>query len=85
MWNEHSISDKTLNIKQSRELVNSLANHFKINELTTEQFKSDWVELGLNDFELNRPITRKELSVIIDNYIPIFNLKGVDVTGKFIN
>lgn len=79
------LSDKTLNIKQSRELINSLANHFKINELTTEQFKSDWVELGLNDFELNRPITRKELSVIIDNYIPIFNLKGVDVTGKFIN
>ena len=79
------LSDKTLNIKQSRELINSLANHFKINELTTEQFKSDWVELGLNDFELNRPITRKELSVIIDNYIPIFNLKRVDVTGKFIN
>ena len=79
------LSDKTLNIKQSRELVNSLANHFKINELTTEQFKSDWVELGLNDFELNRPITRKELSVIIDNYIPIFNLKRVDITGKFIN
>lgn len=79
------LSDKTLNIKQSRELVNSLANHFKINELTTKQFKSDWVELGLNDFELNRPITRKELSVIIDNYIPIFNLKRVDITGKFIN
>lgn len=79
------LSDKTLSVKQSQEIINQLGNNFKIKEITNDQFKSDWIELGLNNFDLNRAITRKELAVMLDNYIHIFDLKAVDITGKYIN
>lgn len=78
-------SDITLSIEQSQVLVNQLAKYFKLKEFTTEQFKSEWISLGLGSFNIDRPITRKELAVVIDFIVPVFDLKKTSITGEYIN
>lgn len=48
--------------------------------------QKDWkTKLKLNsDFDLNRPITRREFAALADVYLKPFD-RAVDITGKFIN
>ena len=37
--------------------------------------------MNLSNFDLKRKITRKELAVVLDNYINPFTLRSVDISG----
>lgn len=45
----------------------------------------DWFEKnGLNNYDYNRPITKKELAVLLDKTIDPFNLISINLDGDFI-
>jgi FAD dependent oxidoreductase len=45
--------------------------------------QKSWVNWGLSDFKLNRPVTRAELAVLMWHTIRPFTLRQVDINGRF--
>lgn len=52
--------------------------------LFTKAVAEKWSSWNLHDFNIDRPITRAELAVLLDRTIDPFNLKPVDHKGDFI-
>lgn len=44
--------------------------------------KKNWATYGLNSFDTNCPITRRELCILLDRLIDPFHLKTVDIEGN---
>lgn len=49
-----------------------------------EELKDNWIKWGLKNFDVNRPITKRELSVLLDNCLLLFGSKNLplDINGK---
>jgi hypothetical protein len=47
--------------------------------------KQAWSSWGLQDFHEQRPITKKELAVLLDKSLDPFASRGVDHSGKFLH
>ena len=80
MWNS---DQNELSVKESLDLIISLAKFYKINNFNLEILKTEWCKLSLTDFVPERKITRLEFAVLLDYYIHPFEMKNVDITGKF--
>lgn len=77
-------TNSTLNIKESLSIINCLTDYFKQNKLSAKQYEVSWSQYGLNNYNANRPVTRKELAVMLDALVPVFDRHAVDITGKYI-
>jgi FAD dependent oxidoreductase len=67
--------------------VNDIRNvlvNFSVNEITNEDIINNWSQLGLENYNLARPIKRFEIAVLIDYYLKPFETKGVNHQGSFI-
>jgi hypothetical protein len=53
-------------------------------EKTNVSFKQNWEMIGLENYDLQRPILRYELAAILDQY-NVFNIFDVDIYGKYKN
>lgn len=54
-------------------------------ELSVERIASSWKNLKLADLDIERPLTRLEVAVLIDSFINPFLGKEVDIYGNFKN
>lgn len=52
-------------------------------ENITDEAASNWDAWGLSQFDVDRPISRRELAVILDNLVDPFQLKEVDWQGNW--
>jgi hypothetical protein len=52
-------------------------------EKPEEIIQRKWAEWGLKDFDINRPVTRLELAVLLNNTIDPFSMKAVNHKGVF--
>jgi len=51
---------------------------------SAEDFKNHWIIWGLKDFDPDRALTRREISVVLDKCILLFGSKNLpmDINGK---
>lgn len=47
--------------------------------------RSRWTSMGLNSFDLKRPATRLEVAVVIDEMVNPFDLRDVDIYGRYLD
>jgi FAD dependent oxidoreductase len=74
-------SSKILTIEQCTDrLTNSISK-----KGTRKNIGNDWAKLGLENFDVNRPIKRFEIAVLIDYYLKPFEKKQVNHQGSFMN
>ena len=50
-----------------------------------EKQKKKWEQAGLKNYEADRPITKRQLAVLLDKLADVFNRKQVDMFGAFEN
>lgn len=74
-----------ISIGYAASILNSIADQFKLKNYSTKEFEDAWNKLNLNNYDLNRAITRKEFAVILDSIIDPFNIKQVNIKGEFTN
>lgn len=79
-----SSHEKILTINGALQLLNQLAAFYEKSSINLKSFEADWSRNLLNSYELNRTITRKEFSVILDFYIHPFEIQNVDINGNYI-
>jgi len=84
-----SISDDSkewLTIKDAHEFVNQLA---KDSDFTSKriptllELQTSWTKYGLENYDINRPIKRKELAVIMDKLANVFE-RPISMDGQWI-
>ncbi len=63
--------------------LTALTKQLKTNTYRSTALTSSWKKWGLKNFDLNRPITRTELAVMLDKTVNPFLLKPVDHSGNF--
>jgi hypothetical protein len=63
-------------------LIYKILNFSSQNSL--EKIKNNWKKLGLENYNLNRPIKRFEIAVLIDYYLKPFETKQINHQGVFI-
>jgi len=73
-----------LTVARAIQTLSQLASFYKKSPVTTQNVQSEWSKLYLQKFDLQRNITRKEFSVLLDYYIHPFALRPVSMKGKFI-
>lgn len=74
-------NEQELSVSESIRLLRELATYFKKDTVTVQKVQVDWGKMNLSNFDLKRKITRKELAVVLDNYINPFTLRSVDISG----
>lgn len=63
-------------------VANSPLISFNFKESYLEFVKRNWPTYGIGNLELNRPITRLELAVLLDRLLDPFHIKSVDIEGN---
>jgi FAD dependent oxidoreductase len=53
--------------------------------IKSKNITNDWAKLGLENYDVNRPIKRFEIAVLIDYYLKPFETKQINHQGVFIN
>jgi hypothetical protein len=74
-------NEQELSVSESIRLIKELATYFKKDTIIVQKVQDDWGKMNLSNFDLKRKITRKELAVVLDNYINPFTLRSVDISG----
>lgn len=74
-------NEQELSVSESIRLIKELATYFKKDTIIVQKVQDDWGKTNLSNFDLKRKITRKELAVVLDNYINPFTLRSVDISG----
>lgn len=80
---EFSFLDNEITLKTAFEIIKELSRFHKLKNLTDETFKTYWKLLQLEQFDVNRKITRKEFAVLLDYSINPFFLKQIDISGNY--
>ena len=75
--------ENVLTLKEAIETIGKLATFYNKPTISVENVQSDWNKLYLLQFDLQRNITRKEFSVLLDHYINPFALHPVNIKGEF--
>jgi len=78
------IKENELSIGSASGLIAQLSGYFNKSMINEETIKREWGKLQLLKFESKRSISRKEFSVLLDYYINPFDLKQVDIQGRFV-
>lgn len=78
------INENELSIGSASGLIAQLSVYYNKSMINEETIKREWGKLHLLQFESKRSISRKEFSVLLDYYINPFNLKQVDIHGRFV-
>lgn len=79
------VKPEFISIGNAASMLNSIAEQFKLKNYSSKEFEDAWNKLGLNNFDSNRLITRKEFAVMLDFIIDPFNVKQVNIKGEFTN
>ena len=74
-------TEQELTVSESVKLLKQLAAYYKKDTVTVQKVQDDWTKMSLSNFDLQRKITRKELAVVLDNYINPFTLRSVNMSG----
>ena len=82
-------TDKALTVEEAFELVRAVKESDRSSGVGVDVPEGDgrsllWEELGLSDYSLDRPVTRKEFAVLMDAVVDPFHAREIDITGKFI-
>lgn len=82
-------TDKALTVEEAFELVRAVKELDRSSGVGVDVPEGDgrsllWEELGLSDYSLDRPVTRKEFAVLMDAVVDPFHAREIDITGKFI-
>lgn len=77
------LSEKHLTVKGAIQVITSLSDFYKKEQLTEKSIKNNWTNLKLQNFDTQRNITKKEFAVLLDFYINPFEIKAVNIKGSY--
>lgn len=80
---QYSFSKPIVTVDASVQLIEFLSKKYRIKSVNRSTIAQQWTILGLKNYNPERIISRKELAVLIDQFINPFELKSLDFSGRY--
>lgn len=80
---QYSFSKPIVTVDASVQLIEFLSKKYRIKSVNRSTIAQQWTILGLKNYNPERIISRKELAVLIDQFINPFELKSLDFFGRY--
>nr|WP_321523222.1 FAD-dependent oxidoreductase [uncultured Macellibacteroides sp.] len=84
---EFSVSNEIITIEEALNIVYWLARHLNVSNVSDEatfdaRQKANWKQLQGSEYDIRRPVTRKEFAVLLDAAVNPFELYSVTMKGE---
>ena len=85
---EFSVSNEIITVEEALNIVYRLARHLNVPNMSDEatfdaRQKANWKQQQGSEYDIRRPVTRKEFAVLLDTVVNPFELYSVSMKGEF--
>ena len=84
---EFSVSNEIITVEEALNIVYRLARHLNVPNMSDEatfdaRQKANWKQQQGSEYDIRRPVTRKEFAVLLDTVVNPFELYSVSMKGE---